>query len=237
MTLRINCCSGPRNLSTALMYSFRQRSDTTVFDEPFYAHYLKVTGRQHPGRDEVLASQSTDPGQVTEEIMLGDHGTPVVFFKQMAHHLIEMDRSFLTQCANVLLVRDPTEMLASYSVKMTDATLADTGLEAQVMLLEEILANGETPIVLDATTLRRNPRQALEAFCSQLGLPFDEAMLAWPAGPKPEDGVWEKHWYAGVHASNGFLPYQPSTATVAKHLQPVIDQAQPLYQRLCAYAS
>ena len=90
------------------MYSFRERQDTTVFDEPFYAHYLNVTGREHPGREEVLKTQNPDPTQVTEEIMLAEHGTPVVFFKQMAHHLIEMDRSFLSQCVNVLLVREPT---------------------------------------------------------------------------------------------------------------------------------
>ena len=192
MTVRINCCSGPRNISTALMYSFRERQDTTVFDEPFYAHYLNVTGREHPGREEVLKTQNPNPAQVTEEIMLADHGTPVVFFKQMAHHLIEMDRSFLSQCVNVLLVREPTEMLASLAVNLKDATLGDTGLESQVDLMEEILSEGETPVVLDATTLRKNPRNALEKFCENIGISFDESMLSWSAGPKPEDGVWEK---------------------------------------------
>ena len=48
--------SGPRNVSTALMYSFAQRSDTRVVDEPLYGHFLRVSGTHHPGRDEVLAS-------------------------------------------------------------------------------------------------------------------------------------------------------------------------------------
>ena len=139
----------------------------------------------------MLKTQNPNPAQVTEEIMLADHGTPVVFFKQMAHHLIEMDRSFLSQCVNVLLVREPTEMLASLSVNLKEATLGDTGLESQVDLMEEILSEGETPVVLDATTLRKNPRNALEKFCENIGISFDEAMLSWPAGPKPEDGVWE----------------------------------------------
>ena len=236
MTVRINCCSGPRNISTALMYSFRERQDTTVFDEPFYAHYLNVTGREHPGREEVLKTQNPNPAQVTEEIMLADHGTPVVFFKQMAHHLIEMDRSFLSQCVNVLLVREPTEMLASLAVNLKDATLGDTGLESQVGLMEEILSEGETPVVLDATTLRKNPRNALEKFCENIGISFDEAMLSWPAGPKPEDGVWEKYWYHGVHASTGFLPYEPKEVTIPEGLTAVIEEAVPLYERLSEYA-
>jgi len=218
------------------MYSFRERQDTTVFDEPFYAHYLNVTGREHPGREEVLKTQNPDPTQVTEEIMLAEHGTPVVFFKQMAHHLIEMDRSFLSQCVNVLLVREPTEMLASLAVNLKDATLGDTGLESQVDLMEEILNEGETPVVLDATTLRKNPRNALEKFCENIGISFDEAMLSWPAGPKPEDGVWEKYWYHGVQASTGFLPYEPKEVIIPEDLTVVIEEAIPLYERLSEYA-
>ena len=40
---RICLWSGPRNISTALMYSFAQRDDTAVYDEPLYAHYLSKT--------------------------------------------------------------------------------------------------------------------------------------------------------------------------------------------------
>ncbi len=56
--------SGPRNLSTAMMYAFAQRSDCTVSDEPFYAAYLAATGHDHPMRAEILAAQETDPAAV-----------------------------------------------------------------------------------------------------------------------------------------------------------------------------
>ena len=59
-TKRICLWSSPRNISTAMMYSFAQRPDTIVFDEPLYAHYLRVTGIDHPGKEEVLASQEQD---------------------------------------------------------------------------------------------------------------------------------------------------------------------------------
>ena len=62
LTTRINAWSSPRNISTAFMYSFAQRPDTTVVDEPLYAHYLSKTDSEagHPGTDEVLASQEND---------------------------------------------------------------------------------------------------------------------------------------------------------------------------------
>src|ERR687883_192922 len=47
--LKLSVWSGPRNVSTALMYSFRQRPDTLVVDEPLYGHYLRVTSADHPG--------------------------------------------------------------------------------------------------------------------------------------------------------------------------------------------
>ena len=37
----IHAISGPRNISTAIMYSFAQRPGCSVFDEPLYGIYLK----------------------------------------------------------------------------------------------------------------------------------------------------------------------------------------------------
>ena len=73
MPLRINLCSGPRNVSTALMYAFAQRSDTHVVDEPLYAHYLQVTGAQHPGRDNILACMDS----VGSRVVATDSTRPV----------------------------------------------------------------------------------------------------------------------------------------------------------------
>ena len=68
---RIAMWSGPRNLSTALMRSFENRADCSVVDEPLYAAYLAATGLDHPGRDEVIASQPTDPDLVVRELTTG----------------------------------------------------------------------------------------------------------------------------------------------------------------------
>ena len=55
--MRIAGWSGPRNLSTAMMYSFGSRSDTAIWDEPFYAAYLLQTKLDHPMRKQILKTQ------------------------------------------------------------------------------------------------------------------------------------------------------------------------------------
>ena len=236
MTLRLNCWSGPRNISTALMYSFRQRSDTTVFDEPIYAHYLRVTGREHPGDEEVMASQDPDGEAVVREVILGPHDSPVVFFKLMCHHLVDLDRSFLGSCRNILLIREPRHVIRSLYANLPDVCLGDTGLEGQVDLLDSILAEGDKPIVIDSAVLLADPEPVLLELCRRLGIPFEAAMLSWPPGPKPEDGVWAEHWYANTHRSTGFEAGLPSDDPLPDELSQVLEAAQPLYDRLAGYA-
>ena len=235
-TLRIHLWSGPRNVSTALMYSFAQRSDTRVVDEPLYAHYLRVSGALHPGRDEVLAAQDADGERVVREVLEAPSDRLVVFFKQMAHHLVDLDRAFLRRAANVLLTRDPLDMLPSLSVQIPRPTLRDTGYAAQAVLLDELLAAGQDPPVLDARELLLDPEGVLTQLCARLGLAFDPAMLHWPAGPRPEDGVWAKHWYEAVHKSTGFEPYRPKSAPFPERLRPLLDECAPHYAKLAARA-
>ncbi|RZV42403.1 MAG: sulfotransferase family protein [Acidimicrobiales bacterium] len=231
--LRINMWSSPRNLSTAMMYSWAQRADTTAVDEPIYAHYLRVTGRAHPGDDEVMASQDTDGEAVIRDVMLGEYDTPVVFFKQMAKHLVELDWSFLPQFRNVLLTREPHDMLTSLQVRLPDATIDDTGFPELITILDRMLDAGEEPIVIDTKFLLQDPRAVLTELCSRLGVPFDETMLTWPAGPKPEDGVWAKHWYTdGVHKTTGWSRNMPKDAELLPRVLPVLDEAMPMYERL-----
>ena len=234
--LRLSVWSGPRNVSTALMYAFRQRPDTLVVDEPLYGHYLKVTRAAHPGDDEVLAAMDTDGERVVREVLLGPCERPVQFFKNMAHHLEGLDRGFLGELTNVLLTRDPAEMLPSLARQLTNPTLRDTGLLYQTEILDHVLDRGLDPLVLDARQLLLDPPGVLRTACDQLGIPFDETMLRWPAGPKPEDGVWAEHWYANVHASTGFSPYTPRSGDFPERLESLLEESLPLYRRLTRYA-
>jgi hypothetical protein len=234
--LRINLWSGPRNVSTALMYSFAQRSDTRVVDEPLYAHYLRVSGAEHPGREEVLAAQENDGARVVRDVMLGESDRPVVFFKQMAHHLVEIDRSFLAKTANVILTRDPREMLPSLRENISEPSLRDTGYAMQTELFEELREIEQDPPVLDARALLTDPKYVLSELCRRLGIPFEEAMLSWKRGARPEDGVWAKHWYRNVHRSNGFERYRPKSTPFPEELEPLYAECHPHYEALARVA-
>ena len=227
--------SGPRNVSTALMYSFAQRSDTRVIDEPLYGHYLRVSGSDHPGRDEVLAAMP-EHGDVVMHKLLGEPRTrPLLFMKHMAHHLVGMSEDFLARTHNILLIRDPADMLPSLTIQIPNATLADTGLAHQAALLERLAAAGNQPVVIDSKQLLLDPPGVLERLCGALDIDWQPAMLHWQAGPRQEDGVWAKHWYHAVHRSSGFAPYREK-ANFPQRLRPLLAECQPHYERLFAHA-
>lgn len=232
---RICLWSGPRNVSTALMYAFAQRSDTKVVDEPLYGHYLRVSGMQHPGYQEVLDAMEQDGNKVIKELM-AYRGRPVYFMKHMAHHLVGLDREFLKDTLNVLLIRDPQQMLPSLVNQIPVPNLRDTGLAIQADLLRELQDLGQQPPVLDAKEVLLSPRTVLTELCKQLDLSFEESMLNWKAGPLPEDGVWARHWYHKVHQSTGFQEYTEKTDPFPERLKLLLEECKPHYDYLLEFA-
>ena len=234
--LRVCLWSGPRNVSTALMYAFAQRSDTQVVDEPLYGHYLKASGAPHPGAAEVIAAMDTDGERVVREVFLGPCSKPVLFTKNMPHQLINLDWAFLQQTTNVILTRAPAEMLPSYAKNVPNPTLRDTSYDLQVELLDKATAWGQDVPVLESRELLLDPAGVLKALCRRIGLPFEEQMLHWPAGARPEDGIWAKYWYDSIHRSTGFAPYKPKTSPFPADLKPLLAECQPYYDKLAKYA-
>lgn len=227
--------SGPRSISTALMRSWGSRADTFVCDEPFYAHYLLRTGAPHPGADEVIRSQETDPRKVAAWLTGPvPGGKPIFYQKHMAHHLLpEIERDWLTTLSNCLLIREPEGMLPSLAKITPTPRLEDTGLPQQVDLFQRLRERtGSAPPVIDAADVLCRPREMLAALCARLGAPFDENMLLWPAGPRATDGVWAKHWYASVEASTSFQPYAPKNDPLPPELCSLYEECAPLYEAL-----
>lgn len=233
---RINLWSGPRNVSTAVMYAFRERPDTSVVDEPLYAHYLCRTGAEHPAVQDVIRSQDTDGAAVVRTVLLGPSPTPVRFFKHMAHHLVALDTGFLSEMNNILLTRDPEQMLPSLINQVPNVEIEGTSLPMQVRLLDWILEGGGSPIVIESKRLLTDPEATLRAVCEALNLDWFPGMLSWEEGPKPEDGVWAQHWYHNVHRSTGFDPYREKTEPFPARLRPLLEDCLPLYERLIEYA-
>ena len=237
MTVRIAMWSGPRNISTALMRSWGNRTDTIVCDEPLYAHYLKVTGKDHPGAREVIDHHEADWQKVIDQL-IGPipHEKSVFYQKHMAHHLLPgIDRTWLDKVTNCFLIRDPREMLTSL-VKVTPSpTIEDTGLPQQLEIFKLAAKNGDTPPVLDAEDVLEHPRELLTQLCEAVGVEFDNAMLTWPPGQRDTDGIWAKHWYRAVEKSTGFKPYVPKPDRLPEQLDDLHKECRSLYDRLAEF--
>ncbi|SDN82565.1 hypothetical protein SAMN05216196_102233 [Lutimaribacter pacificus] len=232
--MKIAMWSGPRNLSTAMMYSFAARGDCAVVDEPFYAAYLARTGLDHPMRDEILASQPTDPAQVAA-MLSGPNPAEMPHFyqKHMCQHMIDgIPRDWMADVVNVLLIRHPARVVASFGAKYESPTLADIGFVQQAELFEYCVGLGQKPVVIDSADIRRDPRDMLRKLCSIIGLSWTEKMLHWPKGGHKDDGIWAPHWYGAVHDSTGFAAAEGDLPTLSGALSDLAGQAMPYYAAL-----
>lgn len=228
----ISLWSGPRNVSTALMYSFAQLNDVTVIDEPLYAHYLSKTDVTHPGDQEVLETMEHDGTKVLRTIIEQEENKPILFLKNMAHHWIELDDRWLHKFENVFLIRNPEEMLPSLIHQLPHPTLRDTALKTQVDLFEKLTSNGHSPMIVDSKNLLLNPKEILSNLCSHLDISYSPSMLTWPKGARKEDGIWAKYWYHNVHKSEGFSPYSVKNEPFPSSLRPLLEECRPYYNYL-----
>ena len=234
--LRIAVWSGPRNISTAMMRSWGNRPDTFVCDEPLYAYYLRVTGLKHPGADEVIARHESDWRKAVAWLTAAaPEEKPIFYQKHMTHHLLpEIDRDWLGKVTNCFLIRHPREVITSYIAKNNDPTLEDVGFIQQAEIFDWVRRHtGDIPPVLDARAIQENPRRMLGLMCDALAVEFSEAMLSWPPGLRPTDGVWAKHWYKEVETSTSFRPYKAKPEAVPAHLNGIYDRCLEFYE--CLY--
>lgn len=237
---RIAMWSGPRNISTAMMYSFASRPDCAVWDEPFYAFSLKNHGNDHPYREEILAAYEQDYNRLVAMCLAEPPSGKEIFYqKHMTHHMLPgFDRGWILNMENAFLIRDPDRVLMSYVKKWEDVTLRDIGFSQQQEIFDMVAASsGRAPPVLDGDDVLTNPRGALRALCRTLRIEFREEMLRWPKGPKPFDGIWAKHWYNAVWQTEGFAkPDVKSSAILPDRLRAVAEAARPIYDSLRRYS-
>lgn len=228
--------SGPRNISTAMMRSWENRSDTVVVDEPFYAYYLQETGADHPLRERVVAAMATDWETIATDLTAGPTHSPIFYQKHMTHHMLPgCDMSWAGSLTHCFLIRDPLEVVNSYVQARGTVSTSDIGIVRQTELFDEITELiGREPPIVDARDVLTDPRSVLSQLCNRLSVPFEESMLSWPSGPRPSDGVWAPHWYANVERSTGFMPYRPRTAALTDQQRRVAELSRPHYDRLHA---
>lgn len=224
--MRIAMWSGPRNLSTAMMYSFASRPDFHVMDEPFYAAYLAATGVDHPMGAEIIEAHETAPNKV--DLACRGAGSPHLYMKHMPHHMIDgFPMGWAEGCVHVHLIRHPARVIASYAAKRDRLALEDIGFQQQLAIYERFGG-----VVVDGTDIRADPERMMRRLCEAIGLTFDPAMLAWSVGPRAEDGVWAKHWYGAVHRSSGFAGTEGNLPVLEPQWQALLDGALPCYEAM-----
>ena len=221
-----------------MMRAWGNRDDTIVVDEPFYAHYLKVTGIEHPGADDVISTSETDwrkiVGHLTAPIA---NGKRIFFQKQMTHHLLpEIDREWLAAVTNCFLIRDPREVIHSYIKKREDPTLEDLGFVQQAEIFEFVRSHtNAVPPVVDARDVLQNPERVLRLLCEAIGVEFSKSMLSWPPGLRKSDGIWARHWYGEVAKTTSFQPYHPTDSDVPERFSAIHKRCRECYEQLYHY--
>ncbi len=230
--------SGPRNLSTAMMYAFAERDDCAVWDEPFYAAFLEKTGLEHPMRAAILSDGEVDPEVVAARCLGAVPGGKAHFFqKHMAHHMVPgIPLDWMANVTNVFLIRHPARVVASYVRKREEPSPEDLGFERLASLYAKAQALSQTPPVLDSEWIREDPTHALRALCDAVGMRFDQGMTRWEPGGRPEDGAWAPHWYGAIHRSSGFEGCEGPLPRLSGRLLDLVDDAMPHYSAMKARA-
>ena len=202
---KIMLWSSPRNISTALMYSFAQRSDTKVVDEPFYAYYLTHVNTKvdHPGKREIINSQSSSLNEIVNEIEMFME-KDVLFIKNMTHHLAKTNVNFSRDWYHVILTRSPQSAYISFKKVISNPTVLDMGYKEQYAIAMKFKKKNIPFYILSSEKLLNSPKKELENLCDYLKINFDNNMLSWDRGGIKEDGIWAKYWYENVHKSHGF---------------------------------
>lgn len=215
------------------MYSFAQREDTTVLDEPFYAYYLSNAPLTvaHPSGNEILATMDTIEANIVAHINTTAEKKHV-FVKGMAHHYLSKNPDFILKWNNIILIRHPEKLLASFSKVIENPSIDDIGIKKASEIFTYLTSEGKTPIVIDSDELLKNPSAYLKKISALLEIPFTSTMLRWQKGGIPADGAWAKHWYKNVHNSEGFSVQKTSSQKMPKRLQPVLDEALSYYNIL-----
>lgn len=230
--------SGPRNISTAMMYSFGNRPDCFAWDEPFYGFSLLTHGNDHPMRDEIIAAYDCNWSSLVAACLAPPpKGKSVFYQKHMTHHMLKgFDRSWVLALTNAFLIRKPERVLASYTQKWADVTLRDIGFVEQAEIFDLVADHlGHAPAVIDADDVLEDPRGTLTRLCAACNIPFDQHMLAWPKGQKSFDGVWAPHWYNTVWESTGFGRPSQRKIELNPVLSKIADEARPYYDGLRRY--
>jgi len=227
--------SGPRNISTALMRSFGNRPDTYISDEPFYAYYLHRTNENHPAKEKIISTGQTNWNLVVQKLV-GDipNNKNIWYQKHMAHHNFpENNLDWIKEMENIILIRNPKDVIFSYIKKYKLKNSFQLGYTQQMQLYNILQDyNKCEPIIIDSEDLLENPKKILKKLCKKCNIPFYSKMLSWPKGTRETDGVWGEYWYKKVQNTTHFLPPIENNKSIPVKYEKIFLDCMQYYKKL-----
>ena len=228
--------SGPRNISTALMRSFENRNDIMVIDEPFYAYYLKFSENKHPLYRKIINNYETNEIKIINKILKQNNKNK--FIKHMTHHInLNTNLNWIKNTKNFFLIRHPEKVINSYIKKNKLNNINDLGFIEQVKIFEYVKKfSKQKPIVINSSSLLKNPKNILSKLCNKLDLKFEPSMLKWPKGERNSDGIWSTVWYKSVINSSKFNKEKVNKINIPKKYHNILNECLDLYSKLNRYS-
>jgi len=235
---RISMWSGPRNISTALMRSFENRSDTAVIDEPFYSFFLKNTGIKHPIYKEVIEKYDSSWNNITNTLIGSIPNNKNIWYqKLMTHHWVDnQPLDWTINTINCFLIRNPKNVILSYLKIYKDVTPELIGLPQQIKIFNYVIKKtNKIPTVISSEDILKTPKLMLKKLCHLLEIPFLEQMLSWPMGPRDSDGIWGKYWYRNVVKTSSFSNPPKKNEKFPKEFSSLLDECNEYYKQIEKY--
>ena len=155
----------------------------------------------------------------------------------MTQHIIDSNLTWINNLYNCFLIRDPKLVVSSFMKSWKDGEFEDIGFSQQYDIFNYVRNNlNSNPIVIDASKLRKNPREVLTKVCNLLDIDWNDSMLEWTSGIKDYDGVWASHWYPSVMKSTNFKPEAIKDINLSDNENRIVEKAMPIYEELYEYS-
>jgi len=234
----------PRSMSTSVERIMRERGDLECLHEPFmYHYYLNQKHRDMPYFEPKQDHPVTYEG-VRDMIMEKAQASPV-FFKDMAYYInsdIITDSEFFKSVTHCFLIRNPEAAIASYYKLDKDVTLPEIGIEAQWQVYSQLVDSGINPVVIQAESIRKDPRSAVNNWWERIDLVNKDAAFEW-GDKSPEDWQQVKAWHQKSMKSNSINPWTEedtqkeqdrfkAVLAQAPHLRSYLEHHMNFYERL-----
>jgi len=222
------------------MYSFAQRDNCLVVDEPLYMHYLTNINptAYRPYREELSKVQKSEGAEVVKDLLAMGAGKDVAFFKHMSKHYgnLSNGKELLANAKNVLLLRRPVDIIASFEKAMGVVTVRDTGIPQLWDIFRYLQSIGQQNevCVISYDDINAAPEALLRRLCEHLHIPFDAKMLRWEKGGRKEDGLWAPWWYENTHKATGFSTRERSPDSIRPEYLPLLNEVMEFYDALRA---